>query len=204
MLRIVLAQQETLLRGALATVLAVEQDFEVVAEASNQEELLVAVTRQAPALVVAHHALPGTRKIRDLCVELQEIKPDLGMLVVADRSAAADLTELVTGAQARLGLVAIDSPPAALVDGVRRIDAGQPVFDVVLAVSVLGAVNNPLTKRERAVLRQALGGAPVRDIAADLFLSAGTVRNYLSRAVSKTGARTRIEAIRIAYDAGWI
>lgn len=204
MLRILLAQHGCLVRRALATVLTAEADLDVVAEVSTQDDLLRVAGAEAPDLVIMHHALPGPFASADLCVRLCEAASRTALLVVADHNAASALAQVLTAVRPRLGLIATESEPATLIEGVRRVVAGQPVFDVVLAMAVLTAKENPLTERERVVLRQALGGAPVGDIAAKLFLSAGTVRNYLSRAVAKTGARTRIEAIRIAHEAGWI
>ena len=204
LIRILLAQQWSLVRGALASVLASEPDFLIAAEASTQLEALRLAEQAAPDLAVIHHALPGPHDIRDLCVELHTVASSSLRPSAALQSATTSTLIFAATVRPWIGLIANESTTAALIDGVRRIVARQPVFDVLLAVSVLSATNNPLTERERSVLRQALRGAPVGEIAAELFLSAGTVRNYLSSAVSKTGARTRIEAIRIAHEAGWI
>jgi two-component system, NarL family, response regulator DesR len=101
-------------------------------------------------------------------------------------------------------LIATETSPAQLIENVRRMVRGETVLDIGLAVAALTSPGNPLTHRECQILKLVAAGTPVKDIAAQIFLTAGTVRNYLSRIVTKTGARTRIEAIRIAQRAGWI
>jgi two-component system response regulator DesR len=126
------------------------------------------------------------------------------VLLVLDRCEPAGPGVAMARLAPRVGLIATEASPAQLIEGVRRMARGEPVLDIELAVAALTAKGSPLTERERQILRLAADGTPVKEIAAQLFLCDGTVRNYLSRIVTKTGARTRIEAIRIAQEAGWI
>jgi len=203
LIRIVLGHQGRLFRTALATVLSQEEDLEVIAEISNKDDALAIVQRERPRVIVLDHALPGDVPVLDLCVMLRASVPDCAILILIDsrastgRSALARLVPTV-------GLMAIDASPSQLVDAVRQLARGEPVLDVHFALAALTAASGPLTEREREVLRLAADGAPAKEIAAKLFLSAGTVRNYLSRVIAKTGARTRIEAIRLARESGWI
>jgi len=203
-IRVMLAQRRALTRGALAAVLSGEDDLRVVAELAHASDLVPTARREHVDVAVLDHDLPGGSVV-SLCDMVLAGVPDCAVLVILDRRAIAavggDLAKLVP----RVGVVATDASPETLVDGVRRLARGEPVLDVELAVAALTAARaNPLTDREREVLRLARDGVPPREIAKRLYLSAGTVRNYLARIVAKMGARTRLEAIRIAQDAGWI
>ena len=204
MIRILLGQKETLWRGALAAVLSQEHDLRVAAEVACRDEILPVARRERPQVVVLDLALPGIVGTDELCTALRGLLPECGVLLLSERPLFPDIGATVARLAPRVGLLATDASPRELVEGVRRLAHGKPVMDIELAVAAMTAGDNPLTRREREVLRRAVYGAPAKEIAAELFLSAGTVRNYLSRVVSKTGARTRIEAIRIAQDAGWI
>jgi two-component system response regulator DesR len=204
LIRILIAQKDNLWRGALAVVLSQENDLHVVAEVGHPDELLKAAGREHPDLVVLDVPLPGGMEIGELCRALRESAPRSRILLVLERRTFQETGAAVAHLIPRVGLIAKDVPPDRLIEDARRLARGEPVLDVQLAVGALAASENPLTDREQEVLRCAVLGAPVKDIAAELFLSTGTVRNYLARAVSKTRARTRIEAIRIARNAGWI
>jgi two-component system, NarL family, response regulator DesR len=130
--------------------------------------------------------------------------PARGVLVLVDREQVLGASLQLARQAPRVGLIATDASPAELVDAVRHIARGEPVLDAGLAVAALTAEVNPLTGREQEVLQLASTGATTREIARRLSLSTGTVRNYLSRILAKTEARTRIEAVRIAQEAGWI
>lgn len=204
MIRVLLGQRGTLLRGALAAVLSQEDDMTVVAEVQRADEVLATAKQDRPDVLVLDFELPGSVSVVKLCGMLGRSLPGSAVLVLLDARASAGAgTELVRYAP-RVGFIGTDTSPKELVDGIRRLARGEPVLDAKLAVAALTARVNPLTIREREVLRLALAGAPAKEIAASLFLSPGTVRNYLSRIIAKTGARTRIEAIRIAQEAGWI
>jgi two-component system, NarL family, response regulator DesR len=204
MIRILIAQEHGLWRGALAAVLSQEKDMRVVAEVGQADEVLGAAGRERPDLFVLDVPLPGGIELGELCRALCDALPQSRILLILERRIFQEIGAAVAQLVPQVGLTAKDVLPDQLIDDVRRLARGESVLDVRLAVGAFAAGDNPLTDREREVLRCAVQGAPVKDIAAELFLSAGTVRNYLARAVAKTQARTRIEAIRIAQNAGWI
>jgi two-component system response regulator DesR len=203
LIRILLGREGRVWREALATVLRSEEDLEVVADLAQTDEVAVAAARKQPEVVVLDHALPGTLTVPDLCEKLGAAVPRSTVLVLMDQRGGA-LSSALAKLAPRVGVLATDATPGQLVESLRQLVRGEPVMDAKVAVAALTAKDNPLTEREREVLRLAGDGAPAKEIAAQLFLSAGTVRNYLSRVIAKTGARTRIEAIRIAQDSGWI
>ncbi|MEV8374085.1 response regulator transcription factor [Kribbella sp. NPDC056861] len=199
MIRVVLGHRGTMVRNALAAVLSRENDLDLVAEVESSDEVLRAVGRR-PHVVVLDPQLPGKVGIEELCHKLT----GPGVLVLIDHEAIAATSLALVKQAPRIGLIATDSSTDQLVEAVRDVAKGLPVVDVRLAVAALKAGDNPLTDRECEVLRQVTTGATAQEVARTLSLSAGTVRNYLSRILSKTGARSRIEAIRKAQDAGWI
>lgn len=203
MIRILLGQEGRVWREALAAVLSLEEDFEVVAELAQTDEVAVVAARKRPEAVVLDHALPGSLTMPDLCEKLGVSVPRSAVLVLMDQRGGALSTALARLAP-RVGVLATDSTPWQVAESVRQLVRGEPVLDAKVAVAALTARGNPLTDREREVLRLAADGAPAKEIAMELFLSAGTVRNYLSRVIAKTGGRTRIEAIRVAQASGWI
>ncbi|HET6298100.1 MAG TPA: response regulator transcription factor [Kribbella sp.] len=198
-IRVVLGHRGTLVRGALAAMLSRESDLDVMAELDCSDDVLNAV-RLRPHVVVLEPQLPGKVGIEDLCRKLV----GRGVLVLIDHEAIAATSLALVKQAPRIGLLATDATPDQMVQAVRDVAKGLPVVDVRLAVAALKAGDNPLTDRECEVLRQVTTGATAQEIARTLSLSAGTVRNYLSRILAKTGARSRIEAIRKAQDAGWI
>jgi two-component system response regulator DesR len=198
-IRVILGHRGTLVRGALAAVLSKESDLDVMAELDSSDDILTAV-RLRPHVVVIEPQLPGKVGIEDLCRKLA----GRGVLVLIDHEAIAATSLALVKQAPRIGLLATDATTDQLVQAVRDVAKGLPVVDVRLAVAALKAGDNPLTDRECEVLRQVTTGATAQEIARTLSLSAGTVRNYLSRILAKTGARSRIEAIRKAQDAGWI
>jgi two-component system, NarL family, response regulator DesR len=203
-IRILLARKGRLLREALAVVLALHGDLRVVAELSRIDDLLPTARRERPDVAVLDCALPGPATVGKLCASLLGVVPDCGILVILDSRMCAGVGNGLARLAPRVGLIGTEAAVADLVEGVRSLARGEPVLDVEVAVAALTAVENPLTDREREVLRLAVDGAPTKEIARSLYLSPGTVRNYMSRAVGKTGARTRIEAIRVAQEAGWL
>jgi len=204
LVRILLAQRGALLREALAMALAAAEGLVVVAQVGGGDALLTATRRHRPQVVVVHHALPGAVAIGKLCKAVLAAEPAAVVLVVLDPQVCAGVGGELARLAPRVGLVSLESSPAELAEAIRNAADGKPVLDIEVAVAALTAGVNPLTERERDVLRTAVDGASTKEIARRLFLSAGTVRNYISRAVLKTGARSRIEAIRIAQEAGWI
>ncbi|GAB2555176.1 response regulator transcription factor [Kribbella endophytica] len=199
MIRVVLGHRGTLVRGALAAVLSKESDFDVMAELDRSDDVLTSV-RLRPHVVVLDPQLPGKLGIEELCRKLT----GRGVLVLVDHEAIAATSMGLVKQAPRIGLIATDATTDQFVQAVRDVAKGLPVVDVRLAVAALRAGDNPLTDRECEVLRQVTTGATAQEVARTLSLSAGTVRNYLSRILAKTGARSRIEAIRKAQDAGWI
>ncbi|GLI01600.1 response regulator transcription factor [Phytohabitans aurantiacus] len=204
MIQVLLGQRGTLFRGALATVLSAEPDLTVVAELDRADDILPIATRERPDVALLDASLPGPVTVGELCPALCQSLPACGVLILLDRPASAALGRALARLAPRVGFIGIETSTGDLVEGVRQVARGEPVLDAQLAVAALTAGESPLTDREREVLRLAVDGTPPSEIAQALFLSTGTVRNYLSRILAKTGARTRIEAIRIAQDAGWI
>ena len=204
MIRIVLGQKGRLMRRALAHMLVQEDDLHVVAEASGCGEVVSAMIREKPDVAVLDHALPGEPAVLDICTKLSDTLPECRILVIVDRSlptlAGAELARMAP----RVGLLATEASPGQLTDAVRRLSRGQAVLDVDIAVAALSASTTPLTRREQEVLLLATEGRPTKEIAAKLCLTHGTVRNYLSRIIAKTNARTLIEAVRRAQESGWV
>jgi two-component system, NarL family, response regulator DesR len=202
--RVLVWHQSNLVSQALATVLANEDGSDVIAASGDFDSVIALATQEQPRVVVLDHASTSTVSIADACRELTRVLPGVRVLVLLDPPAGqrvgADLVKLAPA----VGLMDTGSSSDELVRAIDELSQGKPVIDVNLAVAAIKADRNPLTEREREVLRLALQGAPVPDIANRLCLSIGTVRNYLSRITTKTGARTRIEAIRNAERAGWI
>jgi two-component system response regulator DesR len=200
MIRVVLGHHSALVRGALATVLAQDEGLEVAAEAASATQLQAAVERTGSHVVVLDAALAGDVVIEKLCGQ----PPGAVVLIVIDpdevNAAYLELTRLAP----RVGFIATDASPAELVEAVRAVAQGAPVIDPEVAVAALRAARNPLTGRECEVLRLVSTGATAQEIARSLSLTSGTVRNYLSHILTKTGARSRIEAVLKAQEAGWI
>lgn len=204
MIHVLLALKSGLLRGALAIVLAQEDDMTVVAELADTGEVIESAKREQPNIAVLDHALPGAHTIEALCDLLVTMLPECAVLVTVDRRNATAISGALARLAPRVGLIATEVSPAALVDGIRKLSNGGPVLDPHLALAALAARENPLTEREREVLQLARDGLATKQIARHLNLSAGTVRNHLARILAKTNARTRLDAIRIAEEAGWI
>jgi two-component system, NarL family, response regulator DesR len=203
-IRVVLAQRGMLIRRALAQLLANEDDLRVVAELSCCDEVVPTAVRERPHVAVLDYALPGSPVMQVVCKELCETVPDCRVLMILDRTLPTLQGAALARMAPRVGLLATDASPAQLVDSVRRLFRGQAVLDVDIAVAALSATTNPLTRREQQVLLLVTEGTPTKEIAARLFLTDGTVRNYLSRITAKTGARTLIDAVRRAQEAGWV
>jgi two-component system response regulator DesR len=199
-IRVVLGQHGGLVRGALAAVLSQEADLEVPAEVDTADAVLPVVARTDPQVVVLDGVLAAKLAIGELCGRL----PGAGVLILIDPEAVNSAFLELVGMAPRVGFIATDASPAELVDAVRRLAEGMPVIDPKVAVAALKAPRNPLTDRECEVLRLVSTGATGQEIAHRLNLTAGTVRNYLSHILAKTGARSRIEAVLKAQDAGWI
>lgn len=200
MIRTLLALDGVLIRGALAFVLANQDDIDVVAEVDRSDDIAPAVCAHRPDVAVVEHTLLGWNGRPDCGVWPER---DCPVLVLVDSRRVRALGDALRIHEPRIGLLGNDVEPRRVVEAVRRLHLGQPVVDGGLVVAAL-TTENPLTSREAEVLGVAAHGWPVVDIAAKLSLSPGTVRNHLSRIATKIGARTRIESVRIAEEAGWI
>ena len=201
MIRLLLADDQAMVRGALAALLGLEPDLEVVAEVGRGDEVLAAVEQHAPDVVLMDVEMPGLDGI-EATSQVVAARPTTRVLIVTTFGRPGFLTRALQAGAA--GFVVKDTPAAQLADAVRRVHTGLRVVDPSLAADSLVAGRSPLTARETEVLRAAREGASAAVIAAELFLSQGTVRNHLSAAIGKTGATNRAEAVRIAESNGWL
>lgn len=200
-IRLLLADDQALIRGALAALLGLEPDLEVVAQVERGDEVVDAVRDNEIDVALLDLEMPGLNGI-EVVAQLAEVAPSIRTLIVTTFGRPGYLRRAIDAGAA--GFVVKDTPASELADAVRRVHAGLRVVDPELATESLIAGMNPLSDREREVLIQALSGAPVAEIARQLSLSAGTVRNYLSTAAAKTQARSSAEAAVIARDRGWL
>jgi two-component system response regulator DesR len=200
-IRVLLADDQALVRGALAAMLGLEQDIEVVAQVSSGEEVLAAARESSPDVALLDVQMPGKDGI-SAAAELHRAMPACRIVVCTTFGRPGYLSRAM--AAGAVGFVVKDAPPEQLVDAVRRVHAGLRVVDPALAAESLATGQSPLTDRERDVLRVASDGGTIADVARILSLSQGTVRNHLSSAIGKTGARTRAEAARVAEEHGWL
>jgi two-component system response regulator DesR len=200
-IRLLLADDQALVRGALAALLALEPDLEVVAQVGSGDAVLDAVREHRPDVALLDVEMPGLDGIAAAAAVRAEF-PDVRVLIVTTFGRPGFLRRaLQAGAS---GFVVKDTPAAELADAVRRVHSGLRVVDPTLATDSLVAGESPLTPRETEVLRAARDGASVAVVAGRLFLTEGTVRNHLSSAIGKTGTGNRAEAVRIAEDNGWL
>jgi len=200
-IRILVAEDMHLIRGALVALLALEADLEVVAELDRGDRILATALRVRPDVAVIDIDLPGIDGIT-AAEQLHTALPECRILVLTGLSQPGNLLRALK-AHVR-GFIIKDAPADALADGIRKVAAGLRVIDPDLVAAALETGASPLTPRESDVLRAAEHGITTNDIATRLSLSPATVRNYLSNAITKTGGRNRIDAIRIARDAGWL
>ncbi|MFI5709507.1 response regulator transcription factor [Kribbella sp. NPDC051620] len=200
-IRLLIADDQALVRGALAALLDLEPDLEVVSEVGRGDEVVEAVQSTKPDVALLDVEMPGLDGI-EAAAALRRAVPEVRVLMVTTFGRPGYLRRAMEAGAA--GFVVKDTPAAQLADAVRRVHQGLRVVDPSLAAETLVAGTSPLTARESDVLRAAREGGTVADIARGLHLSEGTVRNHLSAAIGKTGARTRAEAARIAIDNGWL
>jgi two-component system response regulator DesR len=200
-IRLLLADDQALVRGALSALLNLESDLSVVAEVGSGDEVLPAVLSVRPDVALLDVEMPGLDGI-SATSEVRRASPSTRVLIVTTFGRPGYLRRaLKAGAS---GFVVKDTPAAQLADAVRRVHAGLRVVDPALATDSLLAGESPLTQRETDVLRAARDGASVATIARRLRLSEGTVRNHLSSAIGKTGASNRAEAVLAADGNGWL
>jgi two-component system response regulator DesR len=200
-IRLLIADDQSLVRGALAALLTLEDDFEVVAEVGRGDEVVAAALEAKPDVALLDIEMPGIDGIAAAAALRSEV-PSCRIIVVTTFGRPGYLRRAMEAGAS--GFVVKDIPAAELADAIRRVQAGLRVVDPALAAETLATGESPLTARERDVLVAARNGGTVADIAKVLFLSDGTVRNYLSSAIGKTGARTRAEAARMADQRGWL
>jgi two-component system response regulator DesR len=200
-IRLLIADDQALVRGALAALLDLEPDLEVVCEVGRGDEVVGAARTSTPDVALLDVEMPGLDGI-GAAAALRAAVPGVRVLMVTTFGRPGYLRRAMEAGAA--GFVVKDTPAAQLADAVRRVHRGLRVVDPSLAAETLVAGASPLTARESDVLKSARTGGTVADIARELHLSEGTVRNHLSAAIGKTGARTRAEAVRIAINNGWL
>ena len=201
MIRILLAEDQTLVLGAMAALLRLEPDFEVVATATNGREALALCGQLAPDIVLTDIEMPLMTGL-ELAAQLKEERLPARVIVVTTFGRSGYLRRaLAAGVR---GYLLKDAPVDALAAAIRAVHGGGRAIAPELALESWSGGQDPLTERERQVLRLAGEGRSSGDIARQVHLSEGTVRNYLSEAISKLGAGNRVEAYRLARDAGWL
>jgi two-component system, NarL family, response regulator DesR len=200
-IRILLAEDVHMVRDALVALLNLEPDFDVVADVANGDEILTTARRCHPDVAVIDIDLPG-RDGLSAAAEIHEKLPECRTLILTSLGRPGTVRRALS---ARVGgFVLKDAPVEKLANAIRDVAAGRRVVDSDLAMSAWESSDCPLTERELEVLRLAADGADAADIAGRLYLSVGTVRNYLTSIVTKLNARTRVDAIRLATEAGWL
>ncbi|WP_424211966.1 response regulator transcription factor [Streptomyces sp. BI20] len=201
MIRILLAEDQSMVREALAALLGLEPDLEVVAQVARGDEVVAAAREHAVDVALLDIEMPGLTGI-EAAARLHAELPGVRIVVLTTFGRPGYLRgAMEAGASAFL---VKDAPAAKLAEAVRLVLAGERVIDPTLAAAALAEGANPLTHREREVLREAADGAGNAELAARLHLSQGTVRNHLSAAIQKLAARNRAEAVRTARDKGWL
>ena len=201
MIKVLLADDQHLVRGALAALLTLEGDIEVVAEVGRGDELVQAAREAGAEVALVDVEMPGLDGLAATAA-LHTALPSCQVLILTTFGRPGYLRRAMEAGA--LGFMVKDAPPEQLADAIRRVASGERVVDPVLAAESLAGGANPLTGREQDVLAAARGGATVADIARQLYLSEGTVRNYLSSAIAKTGTRNRVEAVIHAEQHGWL
>jgi two-component system response regulator DesR len=199
-IRVVIAEDQGMVLGALATLLEIEGDISVVGRARDGQEALEAVLAHKPDVFLTDIEMPRLTGL-DVAAELKRRKVATRVVIVTTFARSGYLRRALDAGAS--GYLLKDHPAEQLADAVRRVHRGLRVIDPELATEAWGE-SDPLTDRERQVLRLAGDGTASADIASELGLSEGTVRNYLSEAISKLGAANRVEAARIARTKGWL
>ena len=201
MIRVLLAEDQSMVRGALRALLDLEEDISVVAEVGRGDAVVPAALEHRPDVALLDIEMPGGDGL-SAAGDLVRALPACRTVILTTFGRPGFLRRAMEVGAA--GFLVKDAPVAELAQGIRAVMAGERVIDRDLAAAALAQGATPLSAREAEVLRAAAGGATVADIARRLFLSEGTVRNYLSSAMGKTQARTRVEAARVAEEKGWL
>ena len=201
MIRVLLAEDVRMLRDALAGVLSLADDIEVVGAVEAGDAIVTTALQVRPDVAVIDIELPGLDGI-SAAAQLHQWLPACRTLILTGAARPGNLRRALAASVA--GFMGKDASPEDLIDAVRTVAGGGRVLDPQLAFAALDVAGNPLTERECDVLRLTASGAEPTEVADRLGLSYGTVRNYLAAAVTKLGARNRVDAIRIATEAGWL
>jgi two-component system response regulator DesR len=200
-IKVLLAEDQVMIREALAALLSFEDDIEVVAQVGRGDEITEAARRTSPDIALLDIEMPGMDGLT-AAAELRQTSPGVKIIILTTFGRPGFLRRAMeSGVSAFL---VKDSPADKLTQTIRRVLDGERVIDPDLAAAALADGLNPLTPRERDVLLAADGGGTIAEIATELYLSEGTVRNYLSACIQKTGARNRAEALKIAQERGWL
>jgi two-component system response regulator DesR len=200
-IRVLLAEDQSMVRGAMAALLSMEPDLEVVAQVASGDAVVPESLRSRPDVAVLDIEMPGMDGL-SAAAALRTALPSCRVLIVTTFGRPGYLRQAMEAGA--LGFVLKDAPAAELAGAIRSVAAGRRNVDPALALDALSEGSNPLSDREREVLRAATERATVAEIAASMSLSEGTVRNHLSAAIQKVGARNRAEAARLARDKGWL
>ena len=201
MIRVLLAEDQAMVRGALAALLTLEGDIEIVAEVGRGDEVATVALATKPDVALLDIEMPGCDGIT-AAAALHTKLPSCRVLILTTFGRPGYLRKAMESGV--VGFLLKDAPSAQLATAIRRAVAGERIVDPTLAMAALSEGNNPLTERERNVLAAATSGASISEIAASLSLSEGTVRNYLSVAIQKLNAHNRVEAAHIAEQKGWL
>jgi two-component system, NarL family, response regulator DesR len=200
-IRLLLADDQELVRGALCALLELQPDFEVVASVGRGDEVVDTAMTNHPDVALLDIEMPGVDGLATAGALATQL-PECRVVMLTTFGRAGYLRRAMEAGA--VGFVVKDAPPEVLAQAIRRVMIGERVVDPALAALALAAGDSPLTARERDVLAVARSGASVAEIASKLFLSEGTARNYLSSAIAKTSARNRMDALRIADERGWL
>jgi two-component system response regulator DesR len=200
-IRVLLAEDQAMVRGALAALLRLEDDIEVVAEAERGDEIVSSATQTQPDVALIDIELPGQDGLT-AAAALRRAVPTCRVIILTTFGRVGYLRRAMDGGA--VGFLLKDAPATELATAIRRAMRGERIVDPDLALSALSEGGNPLTSRERQVLDAVRDGATIADVADRLFLSEGTVRNHLSVAIQKLGARNRVQAARLAEAKGWL
>ncbi len=201
MIRVLLAEDQAMVRGALSALLSREQDIEVVAEVARGDEVVGAALTTQPDIALLDIEMPGGDGLTT-AQALRESLPTCRSVILTTFGRSSYLRRAMESGA--VGFLLKDAPASELATALRRVMKGERVVDPELALAALSEGSNPLTPRERDVLKASLFGASLAEIAARLVLSEGTVRNHLSTAMQKLGAQNRMEAARLAEQKGWL
>jgi two-component system response regulator DesR len=200
-IRVLIAEDQAMIREALAALLSFEDDIEVVAQVGRGDEVAITATKTSPDVALLDIEMPGIDGLA-AAAELHVKHPDTKIVILTTFGRPGYLRRAMESGVS--GFIVKDSPADKLAATIRQVRDGQRVIDPDLAAAALAEGASPLTPRERDVLAASTDGRTIQQIARAVCLSEGTVRNYLSACIQKTGARNRAEACRIASERGWL